>query len=76
MFAHSFIYLREIPFQKQPACILYWDSMVTGVTTKATGCLYPATQGQASQESRSQLQGDLLYKALVFIVLEKWTFSW
>lgn len=44
--------------------------MVTDVSTKATGCLYP-TQGHASQEPHSQLQLDLLYEALVPLVLEK-----
>lgn len=45
--------------------------MVTDVTTKATGSLYPATQGHASQEPHSQLQLGLSYDALVPIVLKK-----
>lgn len=44
--------------------------MVTDVTTKATGCLYTAAQGQASQEPH-QLQPDLSYEAFVPIVLKK-----
>lgn len=65
------LYLFQRNTLLKATCLyLYWDNMVTDVTTKATGCLYTAAQGQASQELH-QLQPDLSYEAFVPIVLKK-----